>query len=508
MRDIASVFSSVSYTGFMKIWGHFYFLVLTIAAAYFYQERLINFDSAQYTFHILQQHDFFLLHDRWVNYLTQWIPLLTKSLGLNLRVILILYSGGLMALIYLVYVIIAHVLKNSGASVLMVFVFGAMYRYKFYAGISEIIPSIAFSILYIAFFTKKVEEKKPYPFSGYLWHSLFGALISLSHPVPAFPLAGVYFFWQAYQNRLFQKESWLKFLAFCAPLLVKFASISKGSYESNKMSLLENASDVLTNPFDYHVSTIMIDYFQNEHWMAWIFFLVSLIYILVERKYLAACILFGTVLATFLLNLVTFSYLQGDIKIMIDGYMIFLAIPIGFVPCIVITKTKWKSILFPALIIFFCFNLARIRLARKIFQNRLVLIEETIDRHITKRDRILISGFHQVNWEQLWYPYHVPAESVLLSTLKKGPDSTAFMIVTEMQERIGIVSELNGMSFLEKTDNLGYLQSFNYKKYPNAMFRLPEDSNVRYVDRPAWLSDQIIYETNNWFRSKYGMEIK
>lgn len=492
----------------MKIWGHFYFLLLTIAAGYFYQERLINFDSAHYTFQILQRHDFYVLHDRWVSYMTQWVPLLAKDLGFGLKTILILYSGALMALIYLVYIIITHILKNFGAALLMIFVFGAMYRIKFYAGISEIIPSIAFSVLYIAFFTRDSEHRKPYPFTGYMWHAFFGLLIAMSHPVPAFPVAGVYFFWLAWQERLFQLDGWAKFLAFCAPLIFKYINISSGSYESNKMSLLENAPDVLLHPGNYHISKLMIDYFLNEHWMAWIFFFLTFVYVLVKKKYLAAFILFGTVLATFFLNFITFSYLKGDLKIMIDGYMVFLGIPVGFVTCIILPKTSWRSVLFPALILFFCFNLVRMRTARKIFQQRLSLIEETIDQHASEKDRILISGFHQVNWQKLWYPYQIPAESVLLSTLKKGPDSTVFMIVMEMQDRIDIVSELNDISFLDKTQNLGYLRYFNYEKYPNPMFKLPEDSNVRYVYRPAWLSDKIIDETNNWFRSKYGMEIK
>jgi len=492
----------------MKIWGHFYFLLLTVAAAYFYQERLINFDSAHYTFQILQRHDFYVLHDRWVSYLTQWVPLLAQDLGFGLKTILILYSGALMALIYLVYIIIAHVLKNFGAALLMIFVFGAMYRIKFYAGISEIIPSIAFSVLYIAFFTRDSAHRKPYPLTGYLWHAFFGLLIALSHPVPAFPVVGVYFFWLAYQERLFQLDGWFKFLAFCTPLILKYVNISSGSYESNKMSLLESAPDVLLHPGDYHVSKVMIDYFFNEHWMAWIFFFLSLIYVLVKKKYLAALILFGTVLATFLLNFITFSYLKGDLKIMIDGYMVFLGIPLGFVPCFILSKTRWKQLLYPALILFFCFNLVRMRTARKIFQDRLQLIEVTMDRYATAQDRILITGFHQVEWHKLWYPYQFGSESILLSTLKKGHENTCVMVALQMEENEHVIQELNDKSFQEKTEYLSELRLFNQEKYPEAMFYLPQDSRAVYVYRPAWLSDNKILETNNWIKTQHGVEIK
>lgn len=492
----------------MKIWGHSYFLLLTAAAAYFYQERMINFDSAHYTFHILQKHDFFIKHDRWVNYLTQWIPLLAKELNCSLRTILILYSGGLMALIYLVYLLIAQVLKNKEAALLMVFVFGALYREKFYAGVSEILPAIAFGILYIAFFTKDSEQRRPYPNINYLWHAFFGLLLAISHPVPAFPLLGLYFFWLAYQNRLFQWENWLKIFAFCLPLLIKYLNIPKGSYESRKMSLLENAPEVLANPENYHVSSIMLDYFQNEHWVAWALFFISLIYILSKRKYLAALIVLSTVLATFLLNYITFSYLRTDTLLMIDGYMMFLGLPLGFIVCMILSKSAFKHLIYPLLIVFFCFNLYRIWNARSFFQERLSLIEESINRHSDGDTRLLISGYHQVQWDKLWLPYQIPSESVLLSTLKKGRDSTAFIIVERMHQRQNIVSELNNMSFIKKTDHLEFLRYFNKNKYPKAMFYLPADSKAAYVDRPAWLSDKIIEETNNWIRVKHGVEIK
>ncbi len=492
---------------FLVIFGHLYFITLVIAAGYFYQERLINFDSAHYTFQIIQKGSFYVIHDRLVSYFTQWIPLLAIKLGFSLKTILILYSAGLMALIYLVYITIAHGIKNIYAATLLVAVFGAMWRYKFYAGISEIIPAIAFGVLFIAVFTRKRQD---HSLRGEvkegIWFFLCGVLMAISHPVPILPVILVYVFWGFYHRKAWTLQFWIKLLVYIFPMIIKYLTIREGSYESKKLGFLDQIIPVLSNSQDFFVYTIMKDYIRVEHWFVWVLFLISIAYLLWERRIWPLIVLVLSAALVMMLNLVTFHYLNNKCYIMIDGYMVFVGIVLCFFICIeLLSKDQWRKYLVPLLVIFFVFNLFRIRHARLFFTKRLAYLEETYTKYESEKDRILITQIHHTDWDKIWYPYQYKAETVLHSTLR-GKDKTVYMVADEAY--CVDIDNANRMNFEEKTEYIPKLDDFGEEKAPNPYFSLPKNSRVRSVEIPSWLTEKQHRDIENWMRDKYKNHLK
>jgi hypothetical protein len=490
----------------LLISGHVYFILLVLMAAYFYQERLMNFDSAQYVFQILQRNEFVIHHDRYVSYLTQWIPLLGHAKNWELKTILVFYSGALMLINYLVFILIAHGVKNIYAAILLVFVFGSTYREKFYAGISEIIPAIAFGILFIALFTRERKDKEKSNQWDYLLYPLAGILMAISHPVPILPVLGAYVFWIFYKNEQWNGSNWVKMVLYIFPMIIKFFSIQNNSYESEKLDYLEMAIPVLTNPGEFYVYSIMRNYIVHEHWFAWSIFLVSIIYLLIKKKFIPSVLLLGTALAVIVLNLITFHYLKHGCFIMIDGYMIFLAIPLGFAACmILLKKDKIRRWLAPTLLILFCFNLARIYHSRKFFSERIELLQSTYEAYADDLHKILITYPHHTDWGKIWYPYNYEAEVALHSTVSKGRNHTVTLIMDD--NFCADIENMNRLSLVEKVQYLDKMKYFNPVKYPEAYLYLPKNTRAISVTKPAWISEKKRIELENWLDSKYGNRV-
>lgn len=482
--------------------GHIYFIILVVAAGYFYQERLMNFDSAFYTFEIIQKNSFYIAHNRWISYFTEWVPLLAIKLGCSYKTILISYSVSLMALIYLVYIFIAHGIRNIYASTLLVATFGAMYRYKFYAGVSEIIPAIAFGILFIAFFTRGKEIKtRRDNHKEYLIYLLCGILMAISHPVPIFPIVLIYSFWIVYYKKYKDWKSYSRITAYILPTVLKLLIFKVGSYESNKLDLLSQFSEVISYPEKYHVYQVMWNYIQDEHWFTYILFLLSLVFLLIKKKILPFLILLISALILITLNLVTFSYLKNNCYLMIDGYMAFVGLVLCYFICIELLKIQsLKKILLPVLLIFFCFNLARIYHCRHFFQRRMSLIEGTFKKYESDQNRILITSIDYTKWQRLWYVWAISPESILLSTLR-GQDSTSVLYL-EKYDKMASVEQLNTMSFDEKCTELFWLNTFSNLNSYEPYFNIPQDSKAIRVMQPTWINDDETRSINKWIQKK------
>ncbi|MCP4021048.1 MAG: hypothetical protein GY729_04335 [Desulfobacteraceae bacterium] len=179
----------MNYDRTLQIIGHVFFLILLLMGAVFFRERLLNFDSAFYSFSMLYYDDFYIAHDRYISYATQWIPLLALKLGCSLKTFLVLYSISLILLHYVIYNILVYGFKNTAAGIFLALSLVLAMRYKFYAGIAEVTASIGLLALFIGWVTK---EKDQFPSLKKWQDSLIALLLigilTTGHPAIAMPL--------------------------------------------------------------------------------------------------------------------------------------------------------------------------------------------------------------------------------------------------------------------------------------------------------------------------------
>lgn len=459
--------------------GHLFFLAYLAGCLFFYKERLLNFDSAYYTFHLLFQEDYFIKHGRWISYLTQVFPLFVMEQGGSLSTFLQAYSAAFGLWFYLLFLLVVYGFKNVTGGVFYALAMGLTIRYKYYAAISEITFSLALGAVLIAWLTSKYrpqeQEAKPW-----FWGVALIIVVFLlgTHPVIIAPLLVFFAVDIAYHKRWRDWWNW----AFITLLLViyayTFVQLANSEYESERMGVLGQLGAVLQSPGDYHVVKVIQRYFDMEYTLPAILMGVLAVLLAWFRHWLSALIFVLGNIAWLFVNLGTYSYLQANIFIMIDGYLALFGL-IWAVPLLLFVLRSERRLL--ALITvtgLLFFSMHRIYIRHSFFTERLTLLQETMD-HYEQEGRYKVRfALEDFNWENLWYPYQVPHETLMLSALE-GPEKTKSIYIN--------YDHLPEEHFFgeEKQGFLHYTHHPAVERLPQQYFKLPK-GDYQLVKWAAW----------------------
>ncbi|MEL7020499.1 MAG: hypothetical protein AAGK47_02710, partial [Bacteroidota bacterium] len=181
------------YTHALIAVGHLFFVSWIVISWIFYTERIVNFDTAYYTFKLIVDQAFFFPHERYINLFTQWLPLLLIELEAPLATVLRAYSVSFCVLYYLLFLTAVYLFRNPAGGLFIALTLLLTMRYKFWMSVSETPSSLAFAALLIAWLST---DKSQFPrLKGWQdWMISCGLilLVALGHPLVALPI-GVYY---------------------------------------------------------------------------------------------------------------------------------------------------------------------------------------------------------------------------------------------------------------------------------------------------------------------------
>lgn len=421
--------SDQSYRRLLLAMGHLFFLAYLLGCLVFYKERLLSFDSAYYTYHLLITDDFFIKHDRWISYLTQWFPLQVMRNGGSLQAFLQAYSVAFGAWFYLLYLLVVYGFKNVTGGVFYALAMGLAIRYKYYAAISEITFSLAIGAVLVAWLTSsyrpKQGEVKPWFWSVAL---LITVVLSGTHPVIIAPLLAFFAIDMVYNNRWKEVWNW-GFIAFLLLFYAyTFTQLAENEYESTRIGVLSQLGEVLKAPDDYVVWHIIKRYWRVEYTLPIILIGLMTLAMFYAKHWWSASLFVLANIAWLLVNLGTYSYLNSHIYIMIDGYLalfgLIWAIPILFF--VLRSEQRLIAVVLSAGLLLF--SGTRIYNRHDFFTDRLSMLEETIAHYEAQELRKVRIQLDHFNWHKMWYPYSVPHETLILSALK-GKEKTMSIYV-------------------------------------------------------------------------------
>ncbi len=460
--------------------GHLAFLLLFVIAFVFYKERTLNFDTSFYSIRILATGDFYIPHGRGINYLWQWIPLLVFKMGGSLKSFMMAMSLGPLIMLYAFYLFIAHVLKNSKAGVYLVLAMVMCIRYKYYAAISEIYLSIGLIALVVACLSMDKKRFNLKPYQHLLASLFFISLTYLGHPFIIFPLLFVLGADLIWHNRWKDKMAWLGIIG----AVILFASrylliiFSGASYERGKMGSvgLETFANVILHPSEVYSLSILWSFIDSQWFFAVALFLLSLFFLFRRNKLFAAYLIAFT-LCWFVFVAGVCSYLQGDIYAMIEGYCGFFGLAWAL-PAIYLLPPKYKhSWILPLCIsCLLLFSIHRIYKKAPFFTSRLAKIEKTIAENTNIQNRNHMLKMEGRFWKELWYPWSVPYESLILSSLE-NPNLSSILYIADSEKKIEKYSK----------QEMRYMPPFN-----DDTFALPEHY-FKVDKRPFVLTDKISF---------------
>ncbi len=462
--------------------GHVFFLLLLLFSGLFYQERTLNFDTAFYAFRLLYFQDFYIPHQRIINYASEIFPYLAMQAGWSLKNILLLYSLSFMLLFYGLYNLVAYGFKNPEGGIFMALCVCLTVRYKFYAAISEIFFSLALAGVFISWLTKD-ETKFPNltTRTNTLIAGLLALLLATAHPMIILPVLVFFAFDLLYHNRWKERHNWLVIGFTVAVFGLKFWLIPSDGYEAGRMTVLADMFGVFENLQDKKVYHIMKLYFEKEFAFPTVIFAGLLGLLLWQKRWWSAAVLLVSFGLLLWLTLVIYSYLGAHIYAMIDGYLgllgVIIAVPVLYL--VLQSKQYWWSLALTVALLGFSLN--RIYEKHTFFEKRLDYFSDFMENNAEPDSKKLLIHMRHFNWDHIWYPWAVPYETLLLSSLQ-GPEHSKVVYYLDYGEQLA--PEKARYFIAGKGDN----NQFLVKTLPQQYFHLDNNQHreIENVPVPNW----------------------
>ncbi len=460
----------------LLVCGHLFFLVLILCCLFLYQERLLAFDTAYYTFHLLTYEEFFIKHGRYISYLTQWVPLLGIHLHWPLPSVFSSFSVSFYIWFYLFFILISHGFRSISGGTLLVFALCLGMRYKFFAAISEITFAIAIAALLIAWLANRPARWQLGPIDflivGLCLLGLFGAHLAVFVPIAAFLI-----FQRLYEWDWMNWKQWVMPMLIFGVLALKFFFVQGDSYESDKMSALFDPNlikDLYENPGDYFIYTALKSYLIREYLPLLIAFLGSVVWLFSKGKTGAGILILLTAMAWLGSIILTYSYLRGPVYIMLDGYLAVFGLIAG-IPFYYFLKENRQTTWAIAAVGLIVFSTIRMVEKRHFYRQRLTHIQGTFALHPEETKLLVPQSLFE--WDVMWYPYEIPHESLMLTALD-GPETckTIFINIDAVQD----ADWLESSGFLQFNGALD-IHALNRSPY----FELAPQPYIR-VDTVSW----------------------
>lgn len=458
--------------------GHLFFWVTILACLLLYKERLLSFDTAYYTFHLVTFQEFFIKHDRYISYLTQWVPLLGVDLGWSLANVFRAYSVSFYLWFYGLFLIVVYGLRNPQGGLLIVGALCLGMRYKFYAAISEITFGLAIGAFLVAWITSR-KEKNELKWLDFAVVTL--CLIGLfgSHLAPLYPIMTFLVFERIYDGTWHKPKHWLMPGFILLVFAGKFLLVQGDEYEANRLADLLNPDsmkDLFLHPRDYYIFSAIKKYFTTQYILPGLAFAASIGWLVWKRKMFAALFILLAFSGWVVINIITYADLGGPVFIMLDGYLALLGL-IWMTPFYFILRDHPRLPLALAMSFLFFVSTWQMIGTYSFYRQRLNYIEDTLAMHPEPEQKKLIVPWNLFEWNTMWFPYELPHESLMLTALK-DPDSCRTIYV--------LIDAPLDADFLE-TDGFIQFQGAHEAKTINssAYFNLPEIPYVE-ADTTAW----------------------
>src|ERR1700722_16767096 len=107
-----------SHNRIIQLMGFLFFGFLFFIAWYYYKERMLSYDSANYCMEIINTKSY-LNYGRWGAAFAQFLPLSALKNHCSLQTFLQLYSVSFILIYYLIFLICTVVLRNNKAGLIL-----------------------------------------------------------------------------------------------------------------------------------------------------------------------------------------------------------------------------------------------------------------------------------------------------------------------------------------------------------------------------------------------------
>lgn len=405
--------------------GHLFFGVLLLMSLLYFKERLLHFDAANYTFQLLYFEDFYIGHGRWISAPTQLLPLLAIKLGVSLRTVLLVYSASFILFYYTIYLIVVYGFRQTKVGLFLALTLCLAMRYKFYGPVGEVILSLGSVALLLGWLWRGEAIRHVSGLRNYLFSFLLTLVLVLTgHPFAALSLLFVLGFYWISSGKWWDKEYWIMMGTALLLLGRKYISLQQeGSYEAGQMDNLQEGVKLLGNFQDYYVFDRIVYFLDTEYAFPFAIFCLCLIILLYQKKWLLTLFLLLSHIGMLAAIMVSFSYLNDPIYILLDGYLSHLGV-IWALPMVYVLLEERRVWSIALMVLLLGFGLDRIHEKRYFFQQRMEIIGSIMDPGLKQGHKKLLHHMDHFDWQRLWLPWAIGVETLMYTALQ-GPEQAS-----------------------------------------------------------------------------------
>ncbi len=412
--------------------GHGAFLVLFFLAVFFYLERTLYVDTSYMTFNLLHYKDFFCAGQRYAAQIPQALPLLAIKLHLPLKLVLGIYSVSFILLYYLVFLIIAYVLKNDKLAIAVPLVLLLGVKYSFFWTVTETHQALVYTVLLTSFLYYS-QKMKPGIKNLILKLIIATGIIFLcffSHPVAFFPVLFILGYF------LIDQKLWKNYFVYIlaailfAMTILKVFLIPTNSYDT---AVYDDFFSILSNPANLFKSQSLIFFIGkifNIYFFSLIIFIVTTLFYILKKQYLKLAFYLVSVILFLFIIFMTFSrwfypFIQEKNIIPLN---IFLLIP--FLNEVIFSSRRLTILRQVFLIILFAVAVVHIVSASGFYTNRIAYVRSLINSTKKFPEKKFIIKQKDIDMNQVNVRWAFAVESLLFSSLN-GPDSSRSIFVPD-----------------------------------------------------------------------------
>lgn len=403
--------------------GHLSFLVLLIVSIYFYKERILFADSAFQFFKIINFEKINVEAHRYGAILPELPVLLAMKLGVNLKMLTIVYSVSFILLYYIVFLCCVFLLKNSVAGISVVLVLILCISQSFFHPVTETHQSLVFSVLVYAILQYSSFRNS---YIQFLLATIAIVVSFLAHPVALYPLAFIIGYSAIDKKQLRSVKPYTLLFLLVGLALLKVSLTSENSYEGKFFSELLKSPFMIFDLFQAYSTKFFINRTTSLYLWIVIIELILVFYLAIKKDYLKLFWQLGTL--GFFLIITLLTYHKGDSDMMMERAFMPLAlfVSIPFMKEISENNSKYRLIKTIFITIVVVFSFSRIYTQGKAFWERTRFNQELLAKtaHLPNRKFIVESSELQKHHYTYWSHSF---ETLILSTITADiPTQTIF----------------------------------------------------------------------------------
>lgn len=393
--------------------GHLSFIVLFVLSFLFFKERILFSDTAFQFFKIVNFEKINIEASRYGAILPELPVLFAIKLGVNLKWLIIIYSGSFVLLYYLVFNCCVYLFKNVPAGLAVIVILTVCVSQSFFHPVTETHQSLVFSILLYAILQYPGFR---YPVIQYLLATAIIVLAFFTHPMAIYPLVFIIGYVAIEKRQLRSVAPYILILIVGVLALGKVMLTNENSYEGNFFSeLLKSPSAILDLPHAYSTKFFIKRIFGLYFWLAFLE-LALVVYLVSKRKFIT--LVWQLASSGFLLVVTLIAYNKGDSDMLMErAFMplaLFVAVP--FLNETIKYNSKFTFLKVVLFTIIIGISLNRIYMQGKVFQVRTKFNKELLSKTVQFPNRKFIISQNTLSRHILTF-WSYSFETLILSAI-------------------------------------------------------------------------------------------